>query len=391
MIDLNIQEQINNSVRAAIENYLQSTDLDKIISDSLQTNINNVIVNTSNRLLAQVVGHRDLEAEVSAIVNNIVTDYLMGAAQKILENKLAELDLTALIESKTTSTVKNLLDTVSFPERSIAYSSVDFTGYTLNAESITGGIYKNFTSTGIQDVSDSPQLTITDTGLVVVNNITAENLLISDNTFTNNLTVEGILNVTGPIADSAILRKYAADISDERISANNQLNIDLTNRGILDNGKLVLSTDTLGPGVINSNLRRLGNLTELTVSGQAIICETLMVSDNKVGINTEEARGALSVWDQDAEFTLVKSAQRTMFAGSTRMTDVSLGTNNQDQIKLKNTGEIEISGPIRFNGILVKVTDRIPEQVGEPGELQILRDGSGIYRCLGQNSWQRIS
>jgi hypothetical protein len=390
LIDLNIQEQINNSVRAAIENYLQSTDLDKIISESLQTNINNVIVNTSNRLLAQVVGHRDLESEVSAIVNNIVTDYLMGAAQKILENKLGELDLKDIIESKTTSTVKNLLDTVQFPDNSISHSSVDFNGFKLNAAEISLGTYKNFTSTGIQDVSESLQLTVTDTGLVVVNNITAENLLISDNTFTNNLTVEGILNVTGPIADSETLKKYTANISDERISANNKLDIDLSGRRIVEDAKLILSVDTLGPSIINSNLRKLGNLTELTVSGQALICETLMVSDNRVGINTEEARGALSVWDQDAEFTLVKTAQRTMFVGSTRMTDISLGTNNQDQIKLKNTGEIEIAGPLRFNGILIKVTDRIPEQVGEPGELQIMRDGSAIYRCLGQNSWQRI-
>lgn len=391
MIDLNIQEQINNSVRAAIENYLQTTDLDKIISESLQTNINNVIVNTSNRLLAQVVGHRDLEAEVGAIVNNIVTDYLMGAAQKILDNKLSELDLSGIIETKTTHTVDQLLKTITFPEKSIAFNSVDFQGYTLNAESITSGVYKNFTSTGIQDVSASTQLTITDSGLVVVNNITAENLLIGDNTFTNNLTVEGILNVTGPIADSQPLRKYTADISDERIAAHNQLNIDLTNRNISDQGRLILNTDTLGPSVINSNLRKVGNLTELTVSGQAIICETLVVSDNKVGINTEEARGALSVWDEDAEFTLVKTAQRTMFAGSTRLTDVSLGTNNRDQIKLKNTGEIEVTGSLRFNGLLIKTSDRIPEHVGEPGEISILRDGSGIYRCLGQNSWQRIS
>jgi len=389
LIDLNIQEHINNSVRAAIENYLQTTDLDKIISESLHTNINNVIVNTSNKLLSQVVGHRDLEGEVSAIVNNIVTDYLMSAAQKILENKLSQLDLTNIIESKTTYTVENLLKTITFPEKSISVTSVDFTGYTLNAESITGGTYRNFTSTGIQDISDSIQLSVTNTGLVV-SNVTAENILISDNTFTDNLTVEGILNVTGPIADSDTLKKYTADISDERITANNQQNIELTNRTINQDGRLILSADTLGPGVINSNLRKVGNLTELTVSGQAIICETLAVSNNKVGINTEEARGALSIWDQDAEFTFVKTAQRTMFAGSTRLTDISLGTNNQDQIKLKNTGEIEVNGSIRFNGLLIKTSDRVPEHVGEPGELSILRDGSGIYKCLGQNSWQRI-
>ena len=79
-----------------------------------------------------------------------------------------------------------------------------------------------------------------------------------------------------------------------------------------------------------------------------------------------------------------------MFAGSTRITDVILGSNNQEQIKLKTDGTIELNGQLRFNGILINVVDRIPEKIGEPGEIAILRDGSAIYRCQGQNSWGRI-
>jgi hypothetical protein len=126
------------------------------------------------------------------------------------------------------------------------------------------------------------------------------------------------------------------------------------------------------------------------VSGQAVICDTLVVTDNRVGINTEEAAGALSVWDQDAEFSLVKSAQRNMFAGSTRTTDVSLGTNNTDQIRLKTTGEVELLGKVRIAGLLIRATGRIPEDVGEPGEIAIVQNGQSIYKCLGGNSWQKV-
>jgi hypothetical protein len=121
-----------------------------------------------------------------------------------------------------------------------------------------------------------------------------------------------------------------------------------------------------------------------------MINDTLVVSDSRVGINTEEAAGALSVWDQDAEFSLVKSAQRTMFAGSTRTTDVSLGTNNTDQIRLKTTGEVELLGAVRIAGILIRAADRIPENIGEPGEIAIINNGQSIYKCLGGNSWQKV-
>ena len=152
----------------------------------------------------------------------------------------------------------------------------------------------------------------------------------------------------------------------------------------------ILNSDTLGPQIINSNIRRLGNLQELSVEGQAIIHETLVVTNNKVGINTESASGALSVWDEDAEFTLVKHSPKTMYAGSTRITDVVLGSNNQEQIGLKTNGVIELNGPVRFGGLLIRIVDRIPEQIGEPGEIAVMRDGTAIYRCLGQNSWGKI-
>ena len=79
-----------------------------------------------------------------------------------------------------------------------------------------------------------------------------------------------------------------------------------------------------------------------------------------------------------------------MYAGSTRITDVVLGSNNAEQIKLKSDGAIELNGSLRFNGILISVENRIPERVGEPGEIAIIRDGTAIYRCLGQNSWGKI-
>ena len=176
----------------------------------------------------------------------------------------------------------------------------------------------------------------------------------------------------------------------QNIKSNNTSNIDINNRNIVDGDKVILSNDTLGPSIVNSNLRKVGNLNELVVSGQALIGETLVVNAGHVGINTEETAGVLSIWDQDSELSVLKYAQKNMFIGSTRQNDITLGSNNQNQIELKLDGSIELNGKIRFSGLLISIVDSIPERVGEPGEIAIMRDSSAIYRCLGQTTWGKI-
>jgi hypothetical protein len=390
-LDLDLQQQINNSVRESIQRYLETADIEKMVTDSLQQHVNNLVVNTSNRMLASLLGNRDLEREVDLLVGKIVSDHVAGITERSVAQHIANIDLTKVARDVLANETAGLITEYRFPDHSIPYTSIDFSGYTLNASQITSGQFTSFASSGINDRATGLQLDIDDTGVVVVNNISSENLLINDNTFTNNLFVEGIMNITGVIADSDALTSYVTEVADSRIKQHDLADIDLTGRQITDQGKPVLTADSLGSQITNSNLRRVGNLTELTVSGQAIIAETLMVNQGSIGINTEETRGVLTAWDEDAEFSLTKVAQRTMYAGSTRNTDVVLGSNNHRQITLKNTNEIEITGSIRFNGIKINVQDQVPEHTGEPGEIAITRTDGSIYRCLGQNTWRKIT
>jgi hypothetical protein len=300
---------------------------------------------------------------------------------------LGTLDINAIVSSKAEAAANNAISTFKFPDNSIPFTSLNFDAAQLPAAKIDSGIIPQFNSRGISDTSTKTQLVVTDDGIVTTNNITAENLLIDDNAFFKNIKVDGNFSIAGL---DAFVKSIADETSAVYAAQNNKQDIDISGRNIVYGDRLILSSDTLGSQIINSNIRRLGNLQELSVEGQAIIHETLVVTNNKVGINTESASGALSVWDEDAEFTLVKHSPKTMYAGSTRITDVILGSNNQEQIGLRTNGIIELNGPLRFNGILINVVDRIPERIGEPGEIAILRDGTAIYRCLGQNSWGKI-
>ena len=65
MVDINIEETIAQSLRASVENYLQNTDLNTIIAETLQKQINNVVLNLTSKIFNDIVGKRDLSAEVA--------------------------------------------------------------------------------------------------------------------------------------------------------------------------------------------------------------------------------------------------------------------------------------------------------------------------------------
>ena len=386
-MDLKIEETIAATVRASIESHIQNINLDEIIAEHLQKQVSNVIINLTGKIFSQIVEKRDLESEVTALVNNILADQLLTLGHNKVGELLGTLDITSIVNAKAEAAATAVLSSFKFPDGSIPFASLNLDAVQLPAAKIDSGIILQFNSTGISDTATSTQLMVTDDGIITTNNITAENLLIDDNAFFKNITVDGNFSIAG-------LDTFVKSIADETAAVytaqNNKQDIDISGRSIVYGDRLVLNSDTLGPQIINSNIRRLGNILELSVEGQAIIHETLIVTNRKVGINTESAAGALSVWDEDAEFTLVKHSPKTMYAGSTRITDVVLGSNNAEQIKLKSDGAIELNGSLRFNGILISVENRIPERVGEPGEIAIIRDGTAIYRCLGQNSWGKI-
>ena len=394
MVDINIEDAIAASLRGAVENYLQSADLNQIIADTLQKQISNVVLNLTSRVYNDLISKRDLSDEITQLVNGILRDQLLEVGSKKVTEILQQPEMNRIITTSVQSEVHRVASSYDFPANSIPFSSIKMDGHEFNAAWINNGIHNNFASTGISDTASKIQLQITDEGIITTNNISADNILIDNSSFLNNVVIDGSLTLNGSIQNSASLNQYissvANDISLKNIAQNNTNNIDISSRSIVVDDKIVLSNDTLGPQIINSNLRKVGNLNELTVSGQAIIHETLVVTDKKVGINTESASGALSVWDEDSEFTLVKHSPKTMYAGSTRITDVILGSNNQEQIGLRTSGIIELNGPVRFSGLLISIVDRIPERVGEPGEIAIMNDGSAIYRCQGQTSWGKI-
>lgn len=389
MTDFNIEQYVSSSVQTAVENYLRTIDITALTADLLKTEINAQTNAVTRKVLANILQERNLEQEVKTWVDSSINAQLTTETKNALVSLVRKMDLEKIATGVLQQSIIDRNVVLNFPDKSISPASIDWSRAALGADIIKGGVHTNFRSTGITDQSTASQISVTDDGLVVTN-IISKNLLVDEQAFVKNITVENTLEVTGELilgagAKASIL--HSVDLAIENYNSR-QSTWELNNKMITNMGKPLLSADTLGPGVLFSNIRQLGNLLDLKVLGDAQIGEVMTVSQlGRVGINTYEPIGVLTVWDQDAEFTLTKTRQKHMFVGSTRATTMSLGVNNADQITLSD-GLIELKGKIKWNGRVFGMSDKIPEHAGEPGEFCIV--GNDVYICKSGTSWKKI-
>jgi hypothetical protein len=385
MSELDIESYVSNTVRGAVVNYLSNVNMEQLAAEHLAAEINQCVTQIARTALSKILQNRDIEQEITTWVNNAIAQELVTSARNALVARANSLNLEKVAGDVLAGLVGDQAALMNFPPASINPGSIDWSRARVPADVLAPGKIKNLTSTGITDASTDTQIMLSDDGAVI------KNLLVEQTAFIDHLSTERHLEINGRLTLGDQARSVISDIAAETSGKINQSDtLDITGKTIVHSGRLILSNDTLGPGIVHSNIRKLGNLLELNVSGDSFLGDVMIVSTSgKVGINTEEVPGALSVWDEDAEFSLVKTKSRNMFAGSTRNTQVTLGSNNQDQIILKTDGQIELNGSIRWSGRRFSIADTVPEHTGEPGEIVLVRDE--IYTCQGGNRWKKIA
>ena len=142
MIDLKIEETIATSIRGSIEAYLQSTDINAVIADTLQKQVSNVIMNLTSKIFNDIVGKRDLQSEVTALVNNILADQLIAIGKNQIAETISNNDITKLILSSVQNEVHKVAGSYNFPESSIPSNSINMANAVISASQIDSGIIK---------------------------------------------------------------------------------------------------------------------------------------------------------------------------------------------------------------------------------------------------------
>lgn len=376
-----LEQHIRKAVEQAVKNYLDQTDLDLAVGEIFNHRLDQVVNDLNNKLLTNYLSNNDLESKMSALVQAQIQDKLQRIIIGYLTEQMQKVDIKHLLQQFVDQNIDIYVDAHKFKPNSIDNRCINWDNASLPASVVSGTISK-FSSDGIRDKSTQTQITVTN-DQTVINNVVVTDNIISKTITTNKLQVQQL--ELGPDAKQTVI-EASKQLLDHLVSRENW---DMFDKPLVNQDKLVLSADTLGPGVIHSNLRRLGNLAELTVLGNSQLADTLMVGQNRrVGINTTDPAGTLTIWDQDAEITITKNSAKNMFVGSTRQTSISLGSNNKDQIKITPDDVVEINSKLRLQGRLISISDKIPEHQGEPGEITFV--GNMIFTCRGGNSWQKL-
>jgi len=106
----------------------------------------------------------------------------------------------------------------------------------------------------------------------------------------------------------------------------------------------VILAEGLGSNIINSNLRTVGTLEDLHVSGDAKISDFAFFNStfNRLGLGLEEPNYAISILDNNVEIGIGSPAVGLAVFGTHSNHDVSIITDNTPRITVMNSGEVQI-------------------------------------------------
>ena len=275
-------------------------------------------------------------------------------------------------------------------------------------EELLQELRKDFRVNGIVDNATTTQLTIMDGHVVVENEFVSRDITIErDTLLKGNVLVQGSLGVQGKIAvDNETwqeLSTYVGNVTYDRIKndfANELIDtvISSAKQGIeIDNIMIgdspLVSGNTLSHGIKKSGLETVGELQSLTVKGRTDLSNTITVSNNRVGINTQEPDNTVSIWDEDVNISLGKHAKNTAFVGTGRRNSLVLGTNRQNHIEINPEGLTTIQ-KLRVGRNNISWAPEIPNYSGTKGDVvfntNLVNDAPFAWVCLGDYRWQSL-
>lgn len=126
-----------------------------------------------------------------------------------------------------------------------------------------------------------------------------------------------------------------------RLWTNADVDLNENNSYKIDN-VAVLSAGSLGPTITKSNLKQIGALNNLRVVGDATIGDFAVFSSNlgRLGINTENPNGALSIVENEIEFVAGSARIGSAQVGTYSNADLNIITDNTARIVVKNNGDV---------------------------------------------------
>ena len=114
------------------------------------------------------------------------------------------------------------------------------------------------------------------------------------------------------------------------------------------NNATVLSFTELGNTVTKSNLKQVGTLRSLEVSGETVLGGFFYAASelNRIGINTDAPAGALGIVENNVELVLGSNKNRHAMIGTHSSDNLEIITDNTARITVKTNGDVIIHGKV---------------------------------------------
>lgn len=397
-----MQKELKEQVSAEVIKTLATTELTSIITglitNQIQARVDKFDFNKASEL--------ELQKIVQTLTNQInrtLTDSANAQVSNYIKQKLVQVDLQASIQTVIRNALGDTLTAGSFPESSIPHTSIDFKGFKTTGDSITGGIIRNFGSTGIEDRATDVRMTLLDQAVAFEGPIWGPELKIK-----GNVTVDGTLIVNGAVAtNTPVFLKLVDQTSDAvRANLNTELfagfsdivfdkirteGLDLDK--VTQNGKEVVSGNRLGYHIVDTNIQRVGVLNDLQTSGENLFVDTLYVTSRRVGVNTMDPTWALTIWDEEVEIAFSKKSQDTAYINTPRNQTLVLGSNNRSNLLLNPDGSVEVEN-LRVGNVPMSSATAIPNYNAITGTIvwnESPGPGGAVgWVCLGGTRWAKF-
>ena len=332
-----VQDVVVQKLRAEIDKFdiaslVADTVEHRMTDDSVLKHVDNQVKLTASRIEVADVIHNKVDKKITELVT-FLTPKVQQQVKDNVERILAE-------------TINQLVKTINFPESSIPTSSIDWSDFTLSIKKIQN--YRDLS--GIEDLSETVELTLLD-GAVV-----AENSIITKDIITDRLEVNEDLQLSDLIYNS-IRDRIINEIPVPEVQK-----VPEQKDWSFKIGEIEAKIDV--------NQKRQEHLKQLEVSGEAVLSDVLYTTpgNKRVGINTLEPSDALTVWDSETEVVIGKHKSQEGYIGTRRRQDLNIGANNKVGIVVRSDGNVEVNN-LKLTGRMISTSDSIPGTAAKTGDL----------------------
>jgi len=267
---------------------------------------------------------------------------------------------------------------------------------------------ENFATKGIKDQSESTQLTVMDGVVVIENELVSKQLTVdadaavNGSLVVNDLVLKGRINTDNHSWDELAAQiekrvlgsatdEWRKELVDSVLNTSKETGIDFTSVSI--NGSPLVSGNQLSSSITDTNIRKVGTLENLTVTGKTKLAETATIKNKRIGINTDDPEMAVGIWDEEVAIILGKLAQDKGFVGTARAQELSIGTNRKTAIAIDIDGLTTIKS-LRVDRFKISHGTEVPGYSGTRGDFVFNSDPKPnapfAWVCLGGFKWQPL-